>query len=52
MFDPGLSPRWGSRKPACDAAQLLFTLKQLVKIFPGEGNCTYKLFLVAVGTFP
>jgi len=52
VFDPGLPPRWGHSEPACDTAQLLFTLKQLVESFPGEGSCTYKLFLVAVGAFP
>lgn len=51
MFSPGLCPPWGARA-ACDTAQLLFTLKQLLENLPAEGNCTYKLFLGAVSAFP
>lgn len=33
--------------PSCDAAQLLFTLKQLIESFPGEGT-TPKLPVVVL----
>lgn len=51
MFDPGLCPPWGARA-ACDATQLLFTLKQLLENLPAKGSCTYRLCLGAVRAFP